>query len=65
VGQARSFELTADSAEGHLQCFRQGADFKPFIGATPPFFNDIDASSRPWPDEAGYLTVANAAGCSG
>jgi quinol monooxygenase YgiN len=31
-----------DSAEGHLQGFRQSADFKPFLDATQPFFNDIE-----------------------
>jgi quinol monooxygenase YgiN len=31
-----------DSAEGHLQGFRQSADFKPFLEATRPFFNDIE-----------------------
>jgi heme-degrading monooxygenase HmoA len=30
-----------DSAEGHLQGFRQSPDFKPFLEATQPFFNDI------------------------
>jgi quinol monooxygenase YgiN len=31
-----------DSAEGHLQGFRQSADFKPFLDATGPFYNDIE-----------------------
>jgi heme-degrading monooxygenase HmoA len=31
-----------DSAEGHLQGFRQSADFKPFLEATGPFFKDIE-----------------------
>ncbi|HEX2434030.1 MAG TPA: antibiotic biosynthesis monooxygenase [Gaiellaceae bacterium] len=31
-----------DSAEGHLQGFRQSADFKPFLAATQPFFMDIE-----------------------
>jgi heme-degrading monooxygenase HmoA len=31
-----------DSVEGHLQGFRQSADFKPFLDATGPFFNDIE-----------------------
>ena len=31
-----------DSAEGHLQGFRQSADFKPFVEATKPFFGDIE-----------------------
>jgi quinol monooxygenase YgiN len=31
-----------DSAEGHLQGFRQSAAFKPFLEATGPFFNDIE-----------------------
>jgi heme-degrading monooxygenase HmoA len=31
-----------DSAEGHLQGFRQSADFKPFLEATRPFFKDIE-----------------------
>jgi quinol monooxygenase YgiN len=31
-----------DSAEGHLQGFRHSADFKPFLEATQPFFNDIE-----------------------
>jgi hypothetical protein len=31
-----------DSAEGHLQGFRQSADFKPFLVAAQPFFNDIE-----------------------
>ena len=31
-----------DSAEGHLHGFRQSADFKPFLEATQPFFNDIE-----------------------
>jgi heme-degrading monooxygenase HmoA len=30
-----------DSAEGHLQGFRQSADFKPFLEATQPFYRDI------------------------
>jgi hypothetical protein len=31
-----------DSAEGHLQGFRRSADFKPFLEATGPFYNDIE-----------------------
>lgn len=31
-----------DSAEGHLQGFRQSADFKPFLEAVQPFYNDIE-----------------------
>jgi hypothetical protein len=31
-----------DSVEGHLQGFPQSADFKPFLEATQPFFNDIE-----------------------
>jgi hemoglobin len=31
-----------DSAEGHLQGFRKSADFKPFLEATAPFYNDIE-----------------------
>jgi quinol monooxygenase YgiN len=31
-----------DSAEGHLQGFRQSADFKPFHEAVQPFYNDIE-----------------------
>ena len=31
-----------DSTEGHLQGFRKSADFKPFLEATGPFFNDIE-----------------------
>jgi heme-degrading monooxygenase HmoA len=31
-----------DSAEGHLQGFRQSVDFKPFLEATKPFFDDIE-----------------------
>jgi quinol monooxygenase YgiN len=31
-----------DSSEGHLQGFRQSADFKPFLEATGPFYNDIE-----------------------
>ena len=31
-----------DSADGHLQGFRQSADFKPFLEATQPFFKDIE-----------------------
>jgi heme-degrading monooxygenase HmoA len=31
-----------DSLEGHLQGFRQSADFKPFLEATQPFFKDIE-----------------------
>jgi quinol monooxygenase YgiN len=31
-----------DSTEGHLQGFRQSDDFKPFLEATGPFFNDIE-----------------------
>jgi heme-degrading monooxygenase HmoA len=31
-----------DSAEGHLQGFRQSADFKPFLEATQPFYKDIE-----------------------
>jgi heme-degrading monooxygenase HmoA len=31
-----------DSVEGHLQGFRQSADFNPFREATQPFFNDIE-----------------------
>jgi quinol monooxygenase YgiN len=31
-----------DSAEGHIQGFRQSADFKPFLDATKPFFQDIE-----------------------
>ena len=31
-----------DSAEGHVQGFRQSDDFKPFLEATGPFYNDIE-----------------------
>lgn len=31
-----------DSAEGHLQGFRQSADFKPFLEATGPLYSDIE-----------------------
>lgn len=31
-----------DSAEGHMQGFRQSANFKPFLDATGPFFQDIE-----------------------
>ena len=31
-----------DSAEGHLQGFRQSADFKPFLEAIGPFYGDIE-----------------------
>ena len=31
-----------DSAEGHLQGFRQSEDFKPFLDATGPFFKSIE-----------------------
>jgi heme-degrading monooxygenase HmoA len=31
-----------DSAEGHLQGFRQSADFTPSLEFTKPFFNDIE-----------------------
>jgi quinol monooxygenase YgiN len=31
-----------DSAEGHLQGFRQSADFKPFLDATRPFYENIE-----------------------
>ena len=31
-----------DSAEGHLQGFRQSPDVKPFLAATRPFFKDIE-----------------------
>src|SRR5262245_9018733 len=31
-----------ESTEGHLQGFRQSADFKPFVEATRPFFDDIE-----------------------
>jgi heme-degrading monooxygenase HmoA len=31
-----------DSAEGHLQGFRKSADFKPFLDATGPFYNNIE-----------------------
>jgi heme-degrading monooxygenase HmoA len=31
-----------DSVEGHLQGFRKSADFKPFLQATGPFYNDIE-----------------------
>jgi quinol monooxygenase YgiN len=30
-----------DSVEGHLEGFRKSADFKPFLEATHPFFEDI------------------------
>ena len=30
-----------DSVEGHLDGFRKSADFKPFLEATQPFFEDI------------------------
>ena len=31
-----------DSIEGHLQGFRRSADFKPFLAATGPFYNNIE-----------------------
>jgi hypothetical protein len=31
--------IEGDSAEGHLQGFRQSADFKPFLEAVQPFYN--------------------------
>ena len=34
--------IERDSAEGHLQGFRRSPDFKPFLEATQPFYNDIE-----------------------
>jgi quinol monooxygenase YgiN len=31
-----------DSADGHMQGFRQSTDFKPFLEAVKPFFGDIE-----------------------
>ena len=31
-----------DSAEGHLQGFRGSPEFRGFLGAVQPFFNDIE-----------------------
>jgi heme-degrading monooxygenase HmoA len=31
-----------DSVEGHLQGFRKSDDFKPFLEAIGPFYNDIE-----------------------
>jgi hypothetical protein len=31
-----------DSTEGHLQGSRQSGDFKPFLEAVQPFYNDIE-----------------------
>jgi quinol monooxygenase YgiN len=31
-----------DSAEGHLQGFRQSEDFKPFLALTQPFYKNIE-----------------------
>jgi hemoglobin len=31
-----------DSPVGHLQGFRQSADFKPFLELTQPFYKDIE-----------------------
>ena len=31
-----------DSADGHVHGFRQSADFKAFLEATGPFYNDIE-----------------------
>jgi quinol monooxygenase YgiN len=31
-----------DSVEGHLEGFRKSPDFKPFLEATGPFYNDIE-----------------------
>ncbi|MCP9486703.1 MAG: antibiotic biosynthesis monooxygenase [Gaiellaceae bacterium MAG52_C11] len=31
-----------DSVEGHLQGFRGSTDFRNFLGAVQPFFNDIE-----------------------
>lgn len=31
-----------DSAEGHLQGFRGSPEFRVFLGAVQPFFNDIE-----------------------
>jgi hypothetical protein len=41
-GAEQIVRIEWDSAEGHLQGFRQSADFKPFLAATQPFFNDIE-----------------------
>jgi uncharacterized protein len=40
--EKRIVRIEWDSAEGHLQGFRQSADFKPFLVATGPFYNDIE-----------------------
>jgi len=31
-----------DSVEGHLQGFRRSPEFRPFLEATGPFYNDIE-----------------------
>jgi len=31
-----------DSVEGHLEGFRKSPDFKPFLEATGPFYNNIE-----------------------
>jgi quinol monooxygenase YgiN len=40
--QKQVVRIEWDSAEGHMQGFRQSADFKPFLEATGPFYNDIE-----------------------
>jgi hypothetical protein len=46
-----------DSAEGHLQGFRQSAEFKPFLEDVQPFYNDIEEMTH-------YQVTANGTGVS-
>jgi quinol monooxygenase YgiN len=51
-----------DSVEGHLQGFRQSADFKPFVEATQPFFNDIEEMTHYEVTADGPIHVGAASG---
>jgi hemoglobin len=47
-----------DSVEGHLQGFRQSADFKPFLEATQPFYKDIEEMTHYEVTDIGSTTAA-------
>jgi quinol monooxygenase YgiN len=47
-----------DSVEGHMHGFRQSSEFKPFLEAVQPFYNDIEEMTH-------YQVTGNGVGETG
>lgn len=62
--EKRVVRIEWDSAEGHLQGFRQSPDFKPFLELTQPFYKDIEEMTHYQVTVEGRAGSARMAGVS-